>query len=405
MTFAADVGFASVVLRPLGVQTCVGFHLYGISRIGKSTATMLALTVTGSSVLPYDKSRAGIEDQCHIHSDTLLVMDEIKQAKAADFARDILRIGNGRSKILHRKYLTWLLTYLTNGEHSVPEFLARNNLPPLDEGEQVRLISLPAEIGPLGSFDTIHGFASAKEFADHIGILAQENKGAVILEFLEFFTKDYDGCVARLREKRAKFAEIEKRKYPELLRAPAWVGGILDHFAIMAAAGELATELGCTGWPAGWATLAASKEFALWYETEYKGSTRIEDGALQVFDWIDKNKNRVEFEIERGRTICWVAVDDFKKACAPFDHQAVARELRRQGKLTSEKDGHLTRRKRNGPVGPCDRPHFFCVIVTGDIGDSMDTGAKSTSQPPLMRTEPNKVEDLAGDTGDKETIQ
>jgi hypothetical protein len=42
-------------------------------------------------------------------------------------------------------------------------------------------------------------------------------------------------------------------------------------------------------------------------------------------------------------------------------------------------------------------------VTTGDSGDRSDS--KWTSQPPLMRTEPNKFEDLAGDGGNKETIQ
>ncbi len=377
-----------------------------MSRIGKSTAAGMARSVTGSGLLNCRATVVGTKEDAIHHNDTLLAYDEQVQVDPKVFWMTAYTIGNGRSASKHgSQRVTWILTWITSGEDSYPTFLKANKLPPIKEGQQVRLISIPAEIGPLGSFNTIHGFQDAETFAKQLAVLIEQNKGAIIVEFLKYFTANYDAAIQKLKENISKFKQTEKLKYPDLRYAPAWVSGVLDHFATVAATGELATtEANCTGWPTGWAMQAASEEFALWYDTEYKGSARIQHGAIQLLAWIENNKDRVEIEIEKGYPIAWIKVYDFKRACAPFDHQDVARELRRQGKLRSEKHDHLTRRKRI--PGTDERPHYFCVVTTGDSGDTGDgSDTKWTSQPPLMRREPNRSEDVGGDIGDKGTIQ
>ena len=86
MTFAASIGFASVLLTPLKVQTSIGFCFFGKSRIGKSTSTDVGRSVTGTRFRTCSATQVGIEEIAHVSNGTLLTLDEIKQARPEVFA-------------------------------------------------------------------------------------------------------------------------------------------------------------------------------------------------------------------------------------------------------------------------------------------------------------------------------
>jgi putative DNA primase/helicase len=127
------------------------------------------------------------------------------------------------------------------------------------------LLSIPADVGKgLGSFDTIHQHMSAKDFAETIAKWAKQNQGVAAEAFLTRVTGDLDYAVARMNEIKTTFASSESQRL-NLVNAPPLIGRALGHFAIMAAAGKLATEFGVTGWPEGEATRAASATFESWF--------------------------------------------------------------------------------------------------------------------------------------------
>ena len=62
-------------------------------------------------------------------------------------------------------------------------------------------------------------------------------------------------------------------------------------FALAAVAGELATEAGCTGWPAGAATDAANACFHAWLAARPGGIGNAEEAQMltQVRSWVQLN--------------------------------------------------------------------------------------------------------------------
>src|SRR3979411_1315145 len=57
-------------------------------------------------------------------------------------------------------------------------------------GQYVRFLTIEARVGPHGVFDTIHGFASAREFADTVNRNCISYHGTAILEFVNHLVKD-----------------------------------------------------------------------------------------------------------------------------------------------------------------------------------------------------------------------
>jgi len=349
LTFSLSVAFSAFVLEPLNAE-CMGFMLYCDSSMGKGSTVSAACSVAGTKLSDCIDTPYNIETHATRNSDTLIVFDELDEAKnPAEFSRNIYLLGNGRGKGRSTKEKsTWRLPWMVTGETSMSKVRADAKMKPLTRGETVRLIEIFADAGKgLGTFDTVHEAKDAQHFADALQACAKQNQGVAAEAFLIRLTADLPYAIKKLNETRESFIADEKTKLgltnppPDLIRA-------MDHFAVTAASGELATEFDTVPWQPGDASRALSATFELWFTTEYKVIEDPQIGMRQALKWIAANMDRFERGPEKnGHIDHYITLEAFRnEACAGLDYMQVARQLRTAGILIHSPGG-LTYQRRD----------------------------------------------------------
>ncbi|MFZ2650461.1 MAG: DUF927 domain-containing protein [Burkholderiaceae bacterium] len=114
LAFSVALSFASVLVRLAEIQSG-GFHLKGDSSRGKSCALWAAGSVFGSHAMRHlwDATKVGGEVLAAMHSDSPLLLDELKQADARAVGDMVYMIANGvgrnrgNAQMKLRPVLTW----------------------------------------------------------------------------------------------------------------------------------------------------------------------------------------------------------------------------------------------------------------------------------------------------------
>jgi putative DNA primase/helicase len=260
LAFAVSAAFAGPLLRLAGLQSG-GLHFVGPSSRGKSTMLVAAGSVLGSPEMKrqWRSTDSSVEYLAQLHSDSLLILDELKQCDPKIVGEAVYMLGNGtgrnRAKAQGglRPTPAWAVLFLSSGELTLEAHMAQARMQPM-EGQRVRMPAIPAEPeGFTGTvFETNHEHEGGAALSKYIEQQAALNYGHAGLAFLEYVTRDFDAVRERLREGMGAFRLAHLKEW-----ADGQVGRIADRFALVAVAGELATEYGLTGWPQGWATRAA----------------------------------------------------------------------------------------------------------------------------------------------------
>ena len=264
-TFAVSAAFAGPLLRLAGMQSG-GVHFVGPSSRGKTTVLHGGASVFGSPEMrrTWRTTANGPEILAMLHSDSVLILDELKQCDPKEVAATIYMLGNGAGKARQasqrnglRPTPTWSVLFLSSGELTPEAHMASARLQPM-EGQRVRMPSIPAEPAdhPGTVFETNHEFEGGGELAQYITEHAALAYGHAGLAFLERVTSDFEAVRVRLRDGLAAFRLAH---VPEA--ADGQLGRMADRFALVAMGGELATDWGLTGWRPGWATEAAAACF------------------------------------------------------------------------------------------------------------------------------------------------
>ena len=105
-----------------------GFHIYGNSRDGKTTAALVALSVWGqpeSLKMAWKGTGYGFDNIALASNDNLLVLDEIGQAKAHVVSDTAYSVLDGKSKIQgakeggNREITDWRILLFSTGEYAL----------------------------------------------------------------------------------------------------------------------------------------------------------------------------------------------------------------------------------------------------------------------------------------------
>jgi putative DNA primase/helicase len=293
LVLALSAAFAAPLLAMTG-EDGGGFHFRGASSSGKSTALILAGSVWGGGgtrgyVQSWRATDNALEALSSLHNDCCLCLDELSQidSKAAGAAAYMLGNGKGKSRAGRegqaRKSHDWRLIFLSSGEVGLADKISEGG-GRIAAGMEVRVIDLRADAGAgLGLFEDLHGTTSAARFAQDLKASAGRFYGTAARAFLHQVVKDMTGVRNSISSARAAFLEIAVP-----LGADGQVRRVADRFALVAAAGELASACNVTGWPAGAAVTAVLRCFRDWL-TERGGS-----GASEVAD----AKGRIRREVE-----------------------------------------------------------------------------------------------------------
>lgn len=310
-----------------------------------------------------------------------------------------------------RARLSWRLLFLSAGELGLADHMAEG-MKRARTGQEVRMADIPADAGAgMGTFENIHGHASPAAFASHLSREVPACYGGPGLAFIEWACTHWATLPRRLRE---GVQALTAQWAPP--GASGQVQRVAARFALVAVAGELATEAGLTGWDASESEWAARTCFDAWLAARGgAGNGEVRNMLRQVrrfleshgegrFTWwhraaddhnaktlqragfrrmVDKDgkpiKSDAEHQREYGERMAptdgeGVSVEYFvlpevfrSEVCQGFDYQAVCRVLLEHGCLVPDANRPFDCRPRLPGMGlaSCYRipPALFALDV------------------------------------------
>jgi putative DNA primase/helicase len=281
LVFAISAAFASPLLEVTGMESG-GVHFRGDSSTGKTTALRVASSVWGG--LDYlQRWRAtdnGLESLAAQHSDCLLVLDELSQVdpKAAGEVAYMLANGSGKVRSIRtgamRDTATWRILFLSSGEAGLTEHMALAGRKP-KAGQEIRLLDIPADAGcGFGIFDTLHDHIGGAEFSKVLNDSVSKYYGVASIAFLNKLVENLDKINVLVKKLQKEFTENHLKG-----EAGGQANRAALRFALIAAAGEIATVWGITGWQQGEAIKAADTCFKAWL-MQRGGTGNAEERAM-----------------------------------------------------------------------------------------------------------------------------
>lgn len=366
-----------------------GAHLRGPSSSGKSTALQVGASVYGTPEAYTQTWRAtdnGLEGAASLHSDLLLVLDELGQLEPKHAGQVAYLLANGQGKARSRRdgslrpVSTWRVLFLSAGEVGLSDLVTQGG-GRVQAGQEVRVIDLPADAGAgHGLFERVPEGLTASVFADRLKAAAARHYGTALPALLRAITGDPGKHRETLQALRA---EIVLKLVAE--DSAGQVRRVADRFALIAAAGELATVLGLTGWATGEAEHAAVVCFRAWLQARgTPGNAEPVAMLAQVRAFLEANGEarftRWDASGDAPRTvnragyrrdgehgpIYYIEREAFRKEiCKGFDPEAVKKVLLEVGALRSDSKGKRTRKERL-PDGRSTRVYVVTPALWGD---------------------------------------
>ena len=352
LVVALSSAFAGQLLAPLEQQTGAGVHFKGQSSKGKTTALYVGCSVWGKPsqfCKTWKSTGNALEHTAYIHNDGFLALDEVGEvANPKELGNIVYMLANGKGKARLTKQITakpsyaWKVIFLSTGEKSLKEIMQENGQK-AKLGQEIRLIDIDIDQSEYGLFDQID---FAEDGAKQSRLLVERSNqayGVAGMAWLEYLTSDKENIIKQAKQllERYNLELIADHKQGHIVR-------VANAFALIAAAGELATQAGITGWKTGTAFNAVKTVFNEWVNSfEYVGDYESREYILHVKaffeanessrfesitpdpDHIEKIINRVGYwKIENGEKLFLVLPEQFKnEVCKSFDSRKVAKAL------------------------------------------------------------------------------
>jgi putative DNA primase/helicase len=295
LVLAISAAFAAPLLALTG-DDGGGFHFRGASSSGKSTALAVAGSVWGGGgprgyVQSWRATDNGLEALAALHNDACLCLDELSQVESKAAGQAAYMLGNGVGKARAgregqaRKAHEWRLIFLSNGEVGLADKISEGG-GKIAAGMAVRVIDLRADGGAsLGIFEEIHGAANAAAFAQSLKTAASHFYGTAARAFLRAVVGDLPLMRDTIAGARKHFLGV---CLPD--GSDGQVRRVADRFALVAAAGELASALGITGWKKGTAGEACLRCFRDWLQDRGGiGASEVADAKIRIRREIEVN--------------------------------------------------------------------------------------------------------------------
>jgi len=409
LLFVVSLALAPPLLRLVGAREGGGFHLKGSSTDGssggKTTCQRVAASVYGApeTLQRWRTTDNGLESVAELHNDMLLNLDDLNDEvtpQAAGAALYMLAGGTGRQRMDRsgggRPVKRWRLLFLSSGEAGLSEHLAAAQRR-AKAGQAVRMAEIPADAGAgLGVFEELHGYPDGGALALALTDAAATFYGAPFVAFVEALIRHRAELPAVLKTARDGFVSEALAG----LGAPSGqVRRVAARFALVAAAGELATDENLTGWPPGAAKAAALRCFRDWVAAQGgAGPSGERDLIAQVRYWIEAHANRFRWrtrglddhapEVPRaagfkeenpaGGITFWCFPETFKReAIEGHDPTEAARVLIRARMLKPAADGRPTQKVRLPGFRDPTRVYVFTRDMAGEAESEKGTPDES----------------------------
>jgi len=378
LIFAASIGFASPLLH-LDSQDSGGFAFVGDTSIGKTKAAQICTSIWRKDLNSWRATGNGIEGVAAAHSDMGMSFDEIGESDPREIGETIYMLANGSGKTRAsrsgsaRDAKRWRLFFLSTGEKSLAEHV-RDGGKKIKAGQEIRLAEIQADAGKgFGSFDDTQGFTGS-QFADLISERTKLFYGAVGPAFVEYTVKNQDKLKASIPDYRQGF--IDEACKPG---DSGQVKRVAARFALVAMAGEYATDVGLTGWDKDSAWNAALICFYSWRNNWTDTGSREYDQAIkQVRAFIQRHDGRFQCvsddRVPNNRAGLkfgdeyWIYPNVYSnEVCEGIRPQSVSKALIDACCLIRGKDGRTqARRTFNG------KQQRFYVVDTSVLGDDAE---------------------------------
>jgi len=369
LVFAISCAFGSPLLDVVQTESG-GFHYRGRTSVGKTTALLAGASVIGGpgSLRSWRTTANGLETIAEAHCDLPLMLDEIGQCEPKQVGEIAYLLANGQGKTRMdadanaQKHYRWRVLFISTGEERLVRYLERANII-VRGGQEVRLLDIEADAGcGTGIVEDIKGFHTSGEFINGFQRATKSNFGAVGLAFLERLTANVNEARSFVHDHVQQFI---RDHVPET--SPAEVSRAAGRFGLVAAAGELATSYGLTGWKPGEANSSAVTLFRSWMSSRGERGFDIERRLTLVRDFIIENESRFVrgkpkrlpnesagiLLTGRGQQTYLIAASVWRNEVCQKEHPVeVIRAVQEAGFLISD-SGRVDKRHRVGEKSLC----------------------------------------------------
>ena len=293
LCLALGTAFAAPLLSLIDAESG-GFHLYGDSSDGKTTAARVALSVWGNpadTLVTWQGTGLAFSNTAAARNDGLLVLDEIGQAAPRIIGNTVYGIMNGINKAQgakdggNRHQSRWRVLLLSTGEKTPDSIMS--GISDWNAGQAARLPSIPA-FAKYGIYDTLHGFSDGALLSEHLQQAAACQHGEAGRAFIRLTDET---TAAKAQERINAFMAT----MPEL---SGQARRVAKRFALAAAAIELAAPV--TGLAAGVGMSGIKQCFDAWLARV--GSGKHEDMRIL--------KNAADFMQQHGDSLRFIGWND-----------------------------------------------------------------------------------------------
>ncbi|MEW8381530.1 MAG: DUF927 domain-containing protein [Candidatus Thiodiazotropha taylori] len=300
LVFSVCASFAAVIQRFVGSDNS-GFHLYGNSSRGKTTALQVAASVHGCGADPggaaetyllrWNATQNAMEGLAAAHNDGLLVLDEIGSCPAHDFGRTVYDLSGGQGKsrlnknaVLKKQRRFRVLTF-SSGEYSVREKIEEMGKQ-AKAGQMNRFLDIPIEDAIV--IET-HGETPA-EFVNRLKGNCGKYYGTAGPAFIEAILDEY-GMEEVIRTRINQYIEEWGELLTQSLSLESAQERALARLTSVGAAGLMAMELGILPFEMADIQCAIETIRDAWLADEFNMPEDIR-GVLNVRAFILKNRDR-----------------------------------------------------------------------------------------------------------------
>ncbi len=282
--------FSGPLLRYFGISGG-GFHIYGDSSAGKSVLSEFAASVFGTPeklVKSWRISKVGCELYAHAANETLLVLDEIKNANPHDLGDLVYLLANGGGsvKATQKRTLAPMVTFRTpvisNGERSIGDFLALHKQQQ-HTGMAGRLIEIPVS-NQYGVFDALHGYKDEHALSAFLRKTANASHGVAAIAFIEQLIKEEN-----IDELVKTYLEATSGRFKSVTGIQKRASRL---FSVAAFAGIMASQFGLLKLDEHDILDAIEREFIKWVNTiaEHKSETAQIIESIESFVMANSNR-------------------------------------------------------------------------------------------------------------------
>ena len=392
---AISLAFLGPLTEPLGIEPCA-LHLRGRGSRGKSTVATVALSVWCGP----DKLRSwrgtdnGLEGTAEEHNGMLLGLDELGEVegKYAAAASYMLINGTGKARSTARGSLVptkkWAMSIISTGEFTFSAKLKEAGRIIMD-GQLARFLDIRADAFRFGAFDTLHGHEDGRQFSAVLKESCARLHGVAGPEFVRRFLRNKSDAMSNIRRLVHDFHDRAERAFPG--SGDGVLGRGRTKFAAIAAAGEIAIELGVVPWTRGEPSEASFAIFQRWREGYLKmtSGTALEESVEKLRAFLTANAHRIQDATPDAKTVddpvawrklgyVYVSKEAWLEQISKEETPALLRYLHDQG-LFEYGDGRNIASKLTGFANAPSRALKFSVsILDPEVSELSDLSEDPT---------------------------